>query len=328
MTTTASMADTLSLVGFIAFDPEGGEVGEVLGAYPGPERWSALRMDDGTAALVPLVDAQVYEDSLEIPFTTEQVRRAPLRGPEPPDVLSEEGELELLSYYREGIRRPTAQAGAAGQEVASTAKRQARRATATAVDQTHDVASTAKAQTRRVASTVADQGRQVLDSTATQAGDVIGTAKEQAAEVGQQVSTEARNLLEETTARLEEQTAAGAAKLGDNLQRLGQEALALAEGRPDEAPTVQGCVKRVADTLLDAADRAYGVSDDVQSRGMGALLADVQTFARRRPGVFLLGAAAAGLVAGRAVCSAKSQDDTAPDQLPTAGRPAAVRGVR
>jgi hypothetical protein len=58
---------------------------------------------------------------------------------------------------------------------------------------------------------------------------------------------------------------------------------------------------------------------------LGALLGDVQSFARRRPGVFLLGTAAVGLVAGRAVRSAKSQEDGPEQQEPVAARrPAAV----
>ncbi len=81
---------------------------------------------------------------------------------------------------------------------------------------------------------------------------------------------------------------------------------------------MQGYVKRAADTLLDAADRAYGLSDDVQTRGIAGVLSDVQTFARRRPGAFLLGAAAVGVVAGRAVRAAKAEDPetTKPPVLP------------
>ena len=62
------------------------------------------------------------------------------------------------------------------------------------------------------------------------------------------------------------------------------------------------------------------------------MLADVQSFARRRPGVFLLGTAVVGVLAGRAVRNAQEQDEAQPvAALPrstTNGRrPASVAGT-
>lgn len=319
--TTMTATDPTALVGFMAFDSEGEQLGEVEGVYLGAEEpeWAALLVD-GQFVIVPLQDAEVYEDSADLPFTGAEVRGAPHQQPELLEDLTEEQEDDLLEYYAGS--QPVG-VGEAGAEVASTAKEQGQQVASAAKEHGQQVASTAREQGQRVASTVKEQGTQVVRSTADQAAEVVGTAKEQASEVVQTASTEARNLLEETRTRLEEQTAEGAHKLGENLSRLGAEAIALADGRPHEAPTVQGYVRRAGETLLDAADRAYGLSDDVQTRGIGSVLADVQTFARRRPGVFLLGTAVVGVVAGRAVRNAKDDDDGAPEMT---ARPPAANG--
>ena len=241
------------------------------------------------------------------------MRGAPRQQRVLPEDLTQSQEDELTAYFASGSGPVS--------EAASTAKDQGRQVASAAVDQSQRVASTAKQQSQRVASTAKAQGQQVVRSTAEQASQVATTAKEQAAEVSTQVSDQVGTLLEETKTRLEEQAATGASRLGGQLQRLGEEALALSDGRTAEAPTVQGYVKRAAATLLDAADRAYGLSDDVQTRGIGGVLADVQTFARRRPGAFLLGAAAVGVFAGRAVRAAKAKDPETPDPPVLPGGP-------
>ena len=299
---TMAVTDPMAIIGFVVFDRDGGEVGEVEGVFMGPEEpeWAVLLLRTGRYVLVPLVEADIYEDSLDLPFTAAQVRGAPHQQRVLPEDLTQSQEDQLTAYFASGSR-PVA-------EAASTVKDQGRQVASVAVDQSRQVTSTAKLQSQRVASTAKTQGQQVLRSTAEHASQVATTAKEQAADVAHQASSEAGTLLEEAKTRLEEEAATSASRLGGHLQRLGEEALALSDGRPAEAPTVQGYVKRAADTLLGAADRAYGLSDDVQTRGIGGVLSDVQTFARRRPGAFLLGAAAVGVVAGRAVRAAKAED--------------------
>ena len=60
-------------------------------------------------------------------------------------------------------------------------------------------------------------------------------------------------------------------------------------------------VRQAAETLLAAANRAQRVSDDTEFRGVTGLPEDLDDLARRRPGVFVAVAAAAGLAAGRAL---------------------------
>jgi hypothetical protein len=64
----------------------------------------------------------------------------------------------------------------------------------------------------------------------------------------------------------------------------------------------------------EAADRVKGLSSQLSGREPGDLLDDLRRFARRRPGLFLGSALAAGVVAGRLTRGAKAAHD---DQAPT-----------
>jgi hypothetical protein len=62
------------------------------------------------------------------------------------------------------------------------------------------------------------------------------------------------------------------------------------------APEKQGIA---SDLIRQAADRTSSVASWVEGRDPAALLTDVQSFARRKPGTFLLLAAGAGVLVGR-----------------------------
>jgi hypothetical protein len=73
---------------------------------------------------------------------------------------------------------------------------------------------------------------------------------------------------------------------------VSDQADALAAGRVDEAGNVADYVRR-------AGDQVGRVADHLEQRGVDGVVNDVQDFARRRPGAFLLGCATAGFVTGR-----------------------------
>jgi len=54
-----------------------------------------------------------------------------------------------------------------------------------------------------------------------------------------------------------------------------------------------------ADLIRQAAERSQSVASWLENRDPGSLLDEVKSFARQRPGTFLLAAAGAGLLAGR-----------------------------
>ena len=65
-----------------------------------------------------------------------------------------------------------------------------------------------------------------------------------------------------------------------------------------------------------AADRVHGLGTYVEQNRPGDVLDEVRAFARRRPGTFLLGALAAGVVTGRLVKGATA------DSTPSGSSPA------
>lgn len=185
-----------------------------------------------------------------------------------------------------------------GRQVATRAARQSRRVATQARDEGAQVASRGVARAREVTRSAAEDGR-----------ELVGTVKEQATVVTDELSTQGRNVLEEAQTQLETQAQLQTRRLADALQRLGDEADALADGRPEEAETLADYAARAADTLRQGADRLAEVGEDIEDRGIGAVLEDVQDYARRRPGAFLLGALVAGFGVGRVVQSGRATDN-------------------
>ena len=151
-----------------------------------------------------------------------------------------------------------------------------------------------------VGRTAADAGRQVA-----------GTAAEQAANVAQEVKTQARDLVGEARGQVQGQARAGQQKAADGIRALSQELREMADGGQQS-----GTVSEVA---RQAADRADNLAEWLGRREPGDLVDEVRSFARRRPGAFLLGAAVAGVVVGRltrgAVDSARTDSGPAPQHL-------------
>lgn len=111
-----------------------------------------------------------------------------------------------------------------------------------------------------MASTAAGQGQQVAREAADQAREVVVAARKQATQVTRELSTQARVLVEETRTKLEDEAGVQTRRLAGGLRRLGGEAQALAEGRPQEAGAVAGYVRQ-------AADRLWSVADEIETKG-------------------------------------------------------------
>jgi exonuclease VII large subunit len=167
---------------------------------------------------------------------------------------------------------------------------------------------------QHVASTAVDHGQQVARGGAQQARKVIDTSRQQAAEVAQELSDQARGLLDEARAQLRDQAETQVQRLAEGLHRLGDEAQALAEGRPQEARTLRDYVDKTSAKLDE-------IADDLESKGAEGLWEDLQTLARSHPGSFLLAAGVAGLAVGRLVRSAApGERQPSPEEPPVAGR--------
>jgi hypothetical protein len=85
--------------------------------------------------------------------------------------------------------------------------------------------------------------------------------------------------------------------------------------------TAQGAPGPAADLLQQASSFIEQFADKLQNREPAELLDEVRSFARRKPGVFLLGAAAAGVLAGRLTSGVKAaHTDSGPSAYGAAGR--------
>jgi len=192
--------------------------------------------------------------------------------------------------------------------VAATSTAGKRQVAARAVGETQRVAGRARDQGHEVARTAREQGSAVARVASDGAGEVHGTVRAQAAQVRDELATQGRTVAEEARTKVQEQSRTQARRAGAGLSRLASEAQALADGRPEDAESLREYLTQGADRLMEAADRFYGLADEIDERGIEGVVSDLQRFARRRPGVFLLGAAVAGFGVGRAVRSAQADD--------------------
>lgn len=195
--------------------------------------------------------------------------------------------------------------GVAGRPVTEQAKEQAANLAGTASEQAAGVAGAAKDQTRDVATAAVGA-----------AGDVVETAAEKVAEVKQEATVQAKNLVTEATTQVRSQAETQTVRLAEGIAGIGDQLRALADGRPEEAESVRQYLQQGADKLGTVADR-------LQSQGLEGAIDDLQRFARRRPGVFLLGALGLGLGVGRVVRGAQAASQ---QQAPEAPAPTEVRG--
>jgi ElaB/YqjD/DUF883 family membrane-anchored ribosome-binding protein len=169
------------------------------------------------------------------------------------------------------------------------------------------VAGTAVSEASTVASDAAGGAREVAGEAGTQAKAVAGEAKLQLDRLIGQSRDEVRHQAEQRTTQ-----AAG------QLRTLSEQFGALVGGRPEAAGPL-------ADYAGEAQDRLRQLAGRMDQGGAQGIVDDVTRFARRRPGVFLAGAAGMGFVVGRLVrAGAASQGTTgsaAGDNVPVPDGP-------
>lgn len=154
------------------------------------------------------------------------------------------------------------------------------------------VASTARTEAEQVKGAAAG-GTKIVARTAKQdARELAGTVRNQAEQVKGELAGQARGMLAETQGQLQAQADVQASRLAGALFQVGGQAVALSQGRPEQAGPLVDYAEQAATWLDDRA--SY-----IEERGLDGLATDVVDFARRRPGVFLAGAAVVGFGVGR-----------------------------
>jgi hypothetical protein len=157
-----------------------------------------------------------------------------------------------------------------------------------------------------------EQAAEVGGTTREAGQRVAGTAVEQAGQVGQEARRQARDLLEQAKGQVGDQARNGQQQASSGLRSLAQELHQMADGGDRQGPA--------SDLAKQAADKLEEFAEWLSRREPGDLIEEVRSLARRRPGAFLLGAAAAGAVAGRLTRGAVDANrDTGDRGLPQPG---------
>src|SRR3954453_7543443 len=145
-----------------------------------------------------------------------------------------------------------------------------------------------------------DEARNVGQTAAQAGGQVASTAADQAKEVVQETQQQARNLLDQGRSQVHEQAVTQQQKAAQGLSSIAQELRGLLNG---DGTSTSGPAH---DLLHQATGKVDELATWLQNREPADLLEEVRSFARRKPGRFLLGAALAGVVAGRLTSGVKA----------------------
>jgi hypothetical protein len=142
-----------------------------------------------------------------------------------------------------------------------------------------------KEQVKQAAGTATEEGRHVA-----------GVAQGEAKNVAGEARTQVKSLMGQATEQVDQQSRQQKDRLAQTMRTLGDDL-------ENMASQSQGGL--AANLAREVAERARSLSDTLENREARDLLEEVKSFARRRPGMFLLGSLAAGMVAGRLTRSAR-----------------------
>ena len=165
----------------------------------------------------------------------------------------------------------------------------------------HDTAEAVKDEAGSTASTAVEQSRETASAAAEGTRQVASEAAQQATRVTREATDQAREVLQRTQSELREQATSQTERTAAGLRDLGQQFSGLAEGRSDGG--------FAADAARQLGEGVTGFAQRLEERGFDGTVEDLRQFATRRPGLFLLGAAAAGFVTVRLGRGLQAVDD-------------------
>jgi hypothetical protein len=138
----------------------------------------------------------------------------------------------------------------------------------------------------------ADTARHVAATAVEETKGVASTAADQARAVAQDAGGHARQLVDEARLQLRAQADDQSRRLAGTLGDVGRQLRSMSEKADDPDSAVTRFTGQVAESAERLASR-------VEGGGLDRIADDVKRFARNQPGMFLLGALAAGFVVGR-----------------------------
>ncbi|GAA4811220.1 hypothetical protein [Streptomyces ziwulingensis] len=142
------------------------------------------------------------------------------------------------------------------------------------------------------AKTAQDKAGEGVGLVSDKAAGVAGTAKDQATQVAEEATSQARDLAGEVRDQLRAQAGAQTQNVAATVRRLADELKQMSDGADTDSTAVAA--------VRQTANAGHRVASRLEERGPDGLLGDLRDFARRKPGVFLAGAALAGFAVARA----------------------------
>lgn len=139
--------------------------------------------------------------------------------------------------------------------------------------------------------TAKHEAADLKDTAVSEAGHVADTAKGEAKAVAQEVKYQAKDLFAQTQRELKDQAQVQQQRVASGLRSMSDELDSMTASAQNPG--------MATDLLRQASGRMAGAASWLGDRDPGTLLYEVKSFARRRPGTFIIGAAILGVVAGR-----------------------------
>lgn len=136
-----------------------------------------------------------------------------------------------------------------------------------------------------------DEVSNVKDTAAEAGQQVAGTAKDQASNVATEAAQQAKGLFEQAAGEVSSQAGTQQQRVAGVAHSFSKELDSMASNSTESGP--------LTDLASQASAKTGEVGHWLENNEPADLLREVQSFARRRPVAFLLGAAAAGVVVGR-----------------------------
>jgi hypothetical protein len=171
-----------------------------------------------------------------------------------------------------------------------------------------------------------DQASAVTDSTKQAGQQVVQETKQQVGQVAAEAKNQTGNLLRQGVAEINSQAGHQQQRLAQGVHSIAQELGSMASSSDQSGP--------VTSLVQEASRRSGKAAHWLEDHEPTDILDGLRSFARRRPGTFLLGAAAAGVLVGRLTRglaaeaknedAAHGEDPTTPGHALPSGYPAAT----
>jgi hypothetical protein len=136
-----------------------------------------------------------------------------------------------------------------------------------------------------------DQAGEVKDTTKQAGQQVVQETRQQVAHVASEAKNQTGNLLRQGVAEINSQASQQQQRLAQSVHSIAKELGSMASSSDESGP--------MTGLAHDASRRAGAAAHWLENHEPADILDGLKSFARRRPGTFLLGAAAAGVLVGR-----------------------------